>query len=211
MKPVFAKLQASGILAEGMVATSKADLDGKELKDRIINVAQKLRSEWKDAGKLPVLQLNGSSLQEKLLDRTKSASFPPAKNTVPATPPQTSITKSKQVNIPAHTQGPVARATNDRVQPRPSREPISQAQNSRREAFSLILFLQTRGLKVIDNRADRGGIWVIGGNELSTVMQMLATKGIHFKFIPGGVPYRSGSANHYVDGWFLRSYTDFDH
>jgi hypothetical protein len=170
-----------------------------------------LRSEWKDAGKLPVPQLNESSLQGKLLDQTKKASFPPAKNVVPATPPQASITISRQVNVPAHTQNPVTRITNDRVQPRTSREPISQTQYGKKETFNLILFLQTKGLKVIDNRADRGGIWVIGGNELATVMQMLATKGIHFKFIPGGVPYRSGSANHYVDGWFLRSYADFDH
>src|SRR5260221_3373442 len=210
MEPIFTKLQASGIPAEGMVTKSKTDLDGKELKDRIINTAQALRNEWKDTGKHPVPQLNESSLQGKLLDRTKSASFPPAKNAVPATPPQASITISKQVNIPAHTQGPVARATNERVQPRTAREPISQTQNSKKESFNLILFLQTRGLKVIDNRADRGGIWVIGGNELATVMQVLAAKSIHFKFIPGGVPYRSGSANHYVDGWFLRSYTDYD-
>ncbi len=210
MKPVFAKLQASGIPPEGMVTTSSEDLDGKELKFRIINRAQKLRNEWKDAGKQPVAQLNGSSAQGKIIDQTNRVSFLPTNNAVPETPAQANITLSRQEHVPAHINGPVARTTNAQIQPRTLREPLSPAQNSRRESFNLILFLQTRGLKVLDHRSDRGGIWVIGGNELSTVMQMLATKGIQFKFIPGGVPYRSGSANHYVDGWFLRSYTDGD-
>ncbi len=48
MKPVFAKLQAAGILPEGIVTTSSKDSDGKELKFRIINCAYKLRNEWKD-------------------------------------------------------------------------------------------------------------------------------------------------------------------
>ncbi len=79
MKPVLAKLQAAGIPANGMVTTSKENLDGKELKFRIIRVAQKLRDEWKDTGKHPAIQAGASLPQGKLLGPTNGASFPPAK------------------------------------------------------------------------------------------------------------------------------------
>ena len=82
MKPVFAKLQAVGILLEGMVTTSSKDSDGKELKFRIINCAYKLRNDWKDTGKFPVPQLNVSEPQGKLLTQANRVSFPPAKNAV---------------------------------------------------------------------------------------------------------------------------------
>jgi hypothetical protein len=154
-----------------------------------------------------VPQLNASEPQGKLLTQTNSVSFPPVKNAVSETPPQASNAPSRQANVLTQSHGQVTRTTNSQIQP-PLREPPSPAQTSKSEPFNLILFLQTKGLKVIDNRAEKGGIWVIGGNELSTMMQMLATKGFQFKFIPGGVPSRSGLANYYIDGWFLRSYTD---
>jgi very-short-patch-repair endonuclease len=86
MKPVFAKLQAAGIPAMGMVTTSNEDLDGKELKFRIIRIAQKLRNEWKDTGKQPVVQSNASSATRKILDLTNGASIPTPKKAASETP-----------------------------------------------------------------------------------------------------------------------------
>jgi hypothetical protein len=59
---------------------------------------------------------------------------------------------------------------------------------------------------VIDNRGDKGGIWVVGGSELSLIMKNLADKDIHFKFFPGGVPYMQDETMRYRDGWFLRTH-----
>jgi very-short-patch-repair endonuclease/uncharacterized small protein (DUF1192 family) len=73
------------------------------------------------------------------------------------------------------------------------------------DSFNVVLFFQTRGIKIIDNRGQNGGIWVEGGNELSSAMQTLAAKGIHFKFVPGGIPYNSAAGRYYRDGWFAKS------
>ena len=71
--------------------------------------------------------------------------------------------------------------------------------------FNIILFLQTKGLRVIDNRGKGGGVWVVGGSELSAVMQTLAAKGIHFKLYPGGLQRQLGPTASTTDGWFIKS------
>jgi hypothetical protein len=44
--------------------------------------------------------------------------------------------------------------------------------------------------------------------ELSSLMQTIAARGIHFKFVPGGIPQVFGSRNQYIDGWFTKSIPD---
>jgi hypothetical protein len=90
----------------------------------------------------------------------------------------------------------------------PLKSPILSHQSDNKETFNVIIYLQTKGLKVIDNRDNRGGIWVVGGMELSSLMQTIAARGIHFKFVPGGIPQVFGSRNQYIDGWFTKSIPD---
>jgi len=78
-------------------------------------------------------------------------------------------------------------------------------QSSQSLQFNLLLFLQTKGLRVIDNREKGGGVWVVGGSELSPVMQTLAAKGIHFKLYPGGLQRQLGPTASTTDGWFIKS------
>jgi hypothetical protein len=90
----------------------------------------------------------------------------------------------------------------------PLKSPILSHQSDNKETFNVIIYLQTKGLKVIDNRDNRGGIWVVGGMELSSLMQTIAARGIHFQFVPGGIPQVFGSRNQYIDGWFTKSIPD---
>ena len=78
-------------------------------------------------------------------------------------------------------------------------------QSSQSPQFNPILFLQTKGLRVIDNREKGGGVWVVGGSELSPIMQTLAAKGILFKLYPGGLQRQLGPTARTTDGWFIKS------
>lgn len=72
------------------------------------------------------------------------------------------------------------------------------------DVSNLVTSLQKRGFTVIDRRDKQGGIWVVGGNELTTLMQSLATKGFPFKFYPGGVASQNASKTLYQDGWYMK-------
>ncbi|MGD7054238.1 AAA domain-containing protein [Sutcliffiella horikoshii] len=69
-------------------------------------------------------------------------------------------------------------------------------------SFSLLNFLKERKLRVIDQREKGGNLWVVGGEELDTLMEILDKKGVKFNFTQKG----SKSTN-YLPGWYS-SYRD---
>jgi len=162
MKIVFARLQDLDIPPEGMVNQSSENIDGKELKDRIIRRAEELCREWKEAAgaKIPAINVKQSTYQAKSIYKVPD--------------------------------------------PTPKPRYVLPAAN-KNDSLNIVLFFQTKGIKVIDNREQNGGVWVEGGNELSSIMQTLAAKGIHFRFVSGGIPYNSAAGRYYRDGWFAKS------
>jgi superfamily I DNA and/or RNA helicase/very-short-patch-repair endonuclease len=162
MKPVFARLQDLDIPPEGMVSQNSENIDGKELKARIIRRADELSRQWKEAtgSRIPAIDVKQSAYQVK--------------------------------------------STYKAPDPTPKPRYVLPAAN-KNDSFNIVLFFQTKRIKVIDNREQNGGIWVVGGNELASIMQTLAAKGIQFRFVPGGIPYNSAAGRYYRDGWFAKS------
>lgn len=162
MKPVFARLQELAIPAEGMVKQSSENIDGQELKDRIIRRANELSRQWKESTgtRIPAISARQSTSPAKAVNKIPDPA-PKAQHVLPAA--------------------------------------------SRTDTLNIVLFFQTKGIKVIDNREQNGGVWVEGGNELSSIMQTLAAKNIYFRFVPGGIPYNSAAGRYYRDGWFAKS------
>ena len=72
-------------------------------------------------------------------------------------------------------------------------------------SFNPILFLQTKGIHVIDRRDKGGGIWVAGGEELRATMDFLLKRGFPFRFYPGGLHQKSNGTSYAADGWFIKS------
>ncbi len=64
-------------------------------------------------------------------------------------------------------------------------------------ALSLFAFLREKGLTVIDKRPLGGRLWVVGGSELTPLMQDLARKGIKFTPTPNG-----SNTTGYKPGWW---------
>lgn len=62
--------------------------------------------------------------------------------------------------------------------------------------------LRSVGLEVIDKRPQGGALWVVGGNELKTLMDAFAAKGLLFTFTPGG---STGTGNR--PAWFTKDST----
>lgn len=60
--------------------------------------------------------------------------------------------------------------------------------------------LSTNGAEVVDKRQNGGALWVIGGKELSQIMQDFKERGIHFAFKSGG-----GKATGGRDGWWAKT------
>lgn len=162
MMPIITRLQQLDIPPEGMTSQDSENLDGKELKDRIIRRADELSRKWKEAtgARLPAFNVKQSISPAKSTYKTPDAA-PKPHYVLPAT--------------------------------------------NKNDSFNVVLFFQTKGIKVIDNREQNGGIWVEGGNELSSIMQTLAAKGVQFRFVPGGIPYNSAAGRYYRDGWFAKS------
>jgi hypothetical protein len=64
-------------------------------------------------------------------------------------------------------------------------------------AFSLLNYLKQRKLKVIDQREKGGNLWIVGGEEIDTLIEELDKMGIKFNFTQNG----SKSTN-YMPGWY---------
>lgn len=211
MEAVFAKLRLLDIPPIGMAQQKSEDEDGKELKERIILAAYKLREQWKEQEQQSAMPLATFKAGAKQASRNQEASATTLnRSTTENTPPQ-GIASRTDSTKPLHRENESKDDPIIQQSTQSSRTtPISISKPAPREtndgSFNLILYLQTKGIKVIDNRQDKGGIWAVGGNELSLLMKKLADRGIHFKYIPGGVPYVSGATTRYRDGWFLRNY-----
>lgn len=192
MQAVFARLSALEIPAEGVLSTqltapSKAQA-GEELKARIIRRAAELRQQWAtQREEIPIAPVHSRVQAEKTpvaqAYRTQATDYRHSRN-----------------------QG----AVNQKAAPVSNNQPVVsnvQMQSSvlPNDLPGLIASLEKSGLTVIDRRDRQGGIWVVGGNELSSLMQSLATKGFHFKFYSRGVVSTRGSKNTYLDGWHMKS------
>jgi very-short-patch-repair endonuclease len=205
MQPVFERLQALEISPIGMITEKQSNPDGKDLKERIIRQADTLRNQWRTPGNAavaaPTVDTSVTAAQNTVL-RQNIATTPKVpvdtdkvKATVqmPPLPPQG--VRSVPPMTPAKSPGDRAFAKPAASQPITNRSTANAAQGQ----FNPIIYLQTRGHKVIDRRNQGGGVWVVGGNELAPIMRLLAEKGYAFKPVPGGL----GPT---VDGWYLRSF-----
>jgi len=63
----------------------------------------------------------------------------------------------------------------------------------------LTSYLSDRGLEIVDKRPSGGNLWVIGGQELSGLMEQLQRRGTKFDFTPNG-----GKASGYRAAWHVK-------
>jgi predicted peroxiredoxin len=68
------------------------------------------------------------------------------------------------------------------------------------ESESLLSFLKSQGLEVIDKRPYNGALWVVGGNELQHLMIQLKKAGVNFVFTD-----RGGRASRHRPAWYTTS------
>jgi very-short-patch-repair endonuclease/DNA polymerase III delta prime subunit len=208
MEAVYAKLRSLDIPPVGMATHHTGEVDGKVLKERVIRAAYELRVQWKEQEQQSATPLAAFKLfSRSVASNARINATPPERSAISAqtqasrTDTVTSSTRdgqSKEARTPQQLT-PSNRATSPGTS-----NPASWQTNE--GSFNPILYLQTKGIKVIDNRSEKGGIWAVGGEELSSLMKTLADKGFHFRYIPGGVPYDNGATTRYRDGWYLRNY-----
>lgn len=63
----------------------------------------------------------------------------------------------------------------------------------------LIGFLKKQDLKIIDNRSKGGRMWIIGGEELSSLFEDLSRRGMNFKYVEKG-----SKVTGYKHAWFYK-------
>jgi len=218
MEPVFARLNALDIPSEGIVARNIGEPNGQELKDRIIRRADELRDQWKESTDYSAPEVvfnryqNRGTGSERPVTPANISGRPSLSGTTAGVPPLQQTSVSRPINTPLPQPRQERQATDGRTAKQamqhdsPTRfSSEASPQSSQSPQFNLILFLQTKGLRVIDNREKGGGVWVVGGSELGPVMQTLAAKGIHFKLYPAGLQRQLGPTAHTTDGWFIKS------
>jgi DNA helicase-2/ATP-dependent DNA helicase PcrA len=64
-------------------------------------------------------------------------------------------------------------------------------------AFNLPTFLTDKGLNFVDKRPQGGALWLIGGKELSPVIEELKAKGFQFSYT-----HKGGHASNYEPAWY---------
>lgn len=193
MELVFARLRLLGIPAEGMVTKHDEQHDGSELQARIVRRADELRHEWEKLGNQPAFQDTvAPAARQNEYRRRKEAASSVNISPIPQ-PPSSRIAAAKPAVTTASSAKPASPVGNAR--PQDNKVAVSNP----------ILFLQMKGHKVIDNRENRGGIWVVGGLELAPVMNLLIDQGFLFRFVPRGLPRPGGQPKEFIDGWFLKS------
>ena len=77
--------------------------------------------------------------------------------------------------------------------------------NLRKTGFDLIDFLSEHGLEIIDLRSKGGVIWIVGGFELASIIDLLKSQGFNFKYLEDG-----SKASDYRSAWYLVLKNDFD-
>jgi len=216
IEPVFTRLRALDIPSEGSIAQNSGDPGGQELKNRIFRRADELRGQWKESTD------HSESVSSRSQNRGTGSERPATFGNVPGRtslsgttariPPLQKTSVSRPIGTPLPQPRQERQATDGRIPNQalrhdgPTRYSSGASLRSSQSAqFNVILFLQTKGLRVIDNREKDGGVWVVGGSELSPIMQTLAAKGIHFKLYPGGLQRQLGPTASTTDGWFIKS------
>jgi len=216
IEPVFTRLRALDIPPEGSIAQNSGDPGGQELKNRIIRRADELRGQWKESTDHSEVVSSRSQNRGTASERPATSGNAPGRISLSGTtariPPLQKTSVSRPIGTPLPQPGQERQATDRRIPNQalrhdgPTRYSSGASpQSSQSPQFNVILFFQTKGLRVIDNREKGGGVWVVGGSELSPVMQTLAAKGIHFKLYPGGLQRQLGPTASTTDGWFIKS------
>ncbi len=216
IEPVFTRLRALDIPPEGSIAQNSGEPSGQELKNRIIRRADELRGQWKESTDHSEAVSSRSQKRdtesERLITSGNASGRTSLSGTTSGIPPLQKTSVSRPIDTPLPQPRQERQATDGRIPNQALRHvgPThyssgASPQSSQSPQLNLILFLQTKGLRVIDNREKGGGVWVVGGSELSPVMQTLAAKGIHFKLYPGGLQRQLGPKASTTDGWFIKS------
>ncbi len=79
---------------------------------------------------------------------------------------------------------PLSQASNGVASPAVTlRRPSPENSN---KPFSLLQFLAEKRLQIIDKRSSGGCLWVMGGHELTPIMEELKAKGVKFTFVAKG-------------------------
>lgn len=68
---------------------------------------------------------------------------------------------------------------------------------TRDREFDITSYLESKGLQMIDKRSSGGSLWIVGGKELSPMMQNLSDQGFTFKFAKNGGRATKKSASWY--------------
>ncbi len=216
IEPVFTRLRALDIPPEGSIAQNSGDPSGQELKNRIIRRADELRGRWKESTDhseaVSSRSQNRDTGSERPVTSGNASGRTSLSGTTAGVPPLQKTSVSRPIDTPLPQPRQERQTTDGRIPNQAMRHdgPTryssgASPQSSQSLQFNLLLFLQTKGLRVIDNREKGGGVWVVGGSELSPVMQTLAAKGIHFKLYPGGLQRQLGPTASTTDGWFIKS------
>jgi len=186
MEALFAHLRTLDIPPIGMAVGNSINADGQELKERIIRRADVLRREWATS--------QGLSQQTNISNSTSA--FPGKEHNQPsvqfkqlsATPVSTSLSNPKVMMKEPPQSAIRAGTATSTTNPGANGSP-----------FNLIVFLAGKKLRIIDKRASGGCLWVIGGNELGSLMNELKARNILFTYAPNG-----GEATSHMAAWYTK-------
>ncbi|HBV97350.1 MAG TPA: hypothetical protein DEF36_09940 [Desulfotomaculum sp.] len=219
MEPVFERLRVLEIPPEGPGAiTDAADSISTELKDRILSRAAEIRQEWEESGEESYIRPNRkgkfkkqSHFQSKISNKL-SESLANEQNEVVKTLEDSASNgdeeiAKKEINSDLSNRHSAQNTLlEEREQITTSLNGTNESQrtekgsiSSREELFNIMVFLERKGLKIVDKRPAGGALWVVGGLELSKTMEELKAMGIRFSFTEKG-----GRATRNKPGWFRK-------
>ena len=164
MQPVFARLEALGIAKESPGPSAQGGNSGdSELRDRIVRRAEELRRDWQSSRE-------PSSAQAPRILPKQGRRVTAKKTDSDPMMPSPKIGGTRQA-LPGLQQ---------------SRTPPVAAESD------LLSYLSQRGLEIIDKRSTGGGLWVVGDQYLSGLMQQLRARGTRFEFMRDGAQVTGG-------------------
>lgn len=195
MAPVLERLNSLGIGPVGRDSSENGPRTaGDDLKDRVVRRAEELRKEWEELGDDLMVAPRRRSGSSRFGARRREEA--PAK---PESAPLSRGPSASDSPRPKHAGGnhkspPSAPSINVR----PSETP-DEGTPKVHDQLDVLDFLQGHHLEVIDKRPVGGALWVVGGREISEILEGLAAKGHRFSFAQNG-----GKATKNRPAWFTK-------
>lgn len=221
MEPVFKRLQDLEIPMEGLQLNEESLPNDHELKERIIQRAAELRAEWsgetgskelEDNIEFPDISLdvNRESILNKFedeVDRTnqmepfehpQDADVDLFKENEIVMSVEDELGKSEPVRMDLQETKIVQDVLDLDSNTTPdSSKKLDFFHQQKEQQFDLVSYLNEKGLEVIDKRKNGGSLWVVGGQEISPILEELRSRRIRFIFAKNG-----GRATKNRPAWF---------